>query len=1497
MGAEHSHIVVASPLSWRTLHYGIHYAATDVAVWPHLAPLAQWFTAHDALALKNKLNQRTITNVLSYHEFVAWLQNGKLVQALHKTAMPERHDIMTPPSPARAVSPPPPLASKLRGMEDKDPMATRMLELYLEHVFLSVKGKGSKLYAMEFLAAFVLVSRAIWNLEEKVRVLMELFHDPALSARHAAASSTTTSFRGKHLAPGSYDKRFRETDLAQLFLCVMRGVAKVTVGVGRVWDHHGLSIATLARQFAATAMSDTLEARKLQATHAAPVSPSKLAKAATSPKQNGVGGSINSSFVPEGISEPEFREFVVAKPVIQRFLALFVAEELRNPFTFSPLSSMCTGVAFPESYRSVMDQQINLYHSLLKNYVTFEGRDAKRVLSATILIQSTWRRRRSRTLLQQHKEEHIQQRHASAATLQSYLRQFQFAKVLEQHADAEREAFNGGLFVAGSGACIPAPKAPVSGSTNSNKPTSTREHPGLSMLTSPLKLIETFKFLNVRICSVAASQTCALALSDNHKALFAWGRCLPCVYQRSSGAWGSQEEDTDENDRNSVCLFQMTPTRLAHRFSDDEQVVQLACGLRHALVLTNSGMVYSWGFNDHGQLGHGSAETLDARTRGKVSYATHFDERDGRESEFLASPTRLLYFQGSVAQHAEPISVQQICCGDYYSMALSCDGDVFTWGEASEGQLGHRDAHPAFQVAFVDLHMLNSAYTFLSQPEPVLALSNDEIVQIGCRKNHSVALTRDGRVFEWGNWGKRCGRDMEHAFVPIEKEYVSGLRLRQVSVGDHHIVAEGSSVWMSLVAPVASSVTPSAGQPETDDINGDTRLQQQQVQEDGFGVTKSSFYLACAAYSCSFDAIETYFAGNSRSWTCTIVEFDVDDLEDEPVAVDAHRPGEVDDQQEAMSASQGKPDPVSVHSVWTKRVQQYTLSVEQVGRFDARIQQLRPLSYRQNVGYSYEKLLNTWLFGHVEDRFVVFPRGKPAGFYVQFLLPFESISPSETEQRVEAEQVEGYVEPAVVEFQVCGSNTAAKTISKRGFAVHAFHPGMEDAKLTKIQRMKKKKASVVTDESSLFLLEFNESCLPSTTSLKGGHSNVDNLWEMDKDGGDEDDSQMDLSCLIVGEMQQRVLAAQESGVLAVLIVLDLFDVEPFELHFNDDSGVYIPVMMVNKYALAVQDAWALESSSPRKRMAFHELVELMIAPLEDCESSSTHRSTMASSSRFVSRPMWTTRCFRRVDTLSSRVQCALDNGAAGVILVQDPESLEMDGETRCEPSLHHSLPSTRQIDENRLTDKLVAMISNEEGIRLRASSHMSLCQKYMPLLSKEGSNYELLAQVSIEIRLGGTTYAWGNGQNGRLGVGPLASDVFEDGYEALTDTAYRFVDRPTPIVTLAGLEMTQLACGTTHSLAVTRQGKVFTWGRGSRGALAQVSSSRSSSRKKKRYKQSTRDVWIPRQVHGLRFENVVQVAANDACSLFLTEIVPPELYHERRREIAQLKAVAKKSLL
>lgn len=49
--------------------------------------------------------------------------------------------------------------------------------------------------------------------------------------------------------------------------------------------------------------------------------------------------------------------------------------------------------------------------------------------------------------------------------------------------------------------------------------------------------------------------------------------------------------------------------------------------------------------------------------------------------------------------------------------------------------------------------------------------------------------------------------------------------------------------------------------------------------------------------------------------------------------------------------------------------------------------------------------------------------------------------------------------------------------------------------------------------------------------------------------------------------------------------------------------------------------------------------------------------------------------------------------------------------------------------------------------------------------------------------------------------------------------ACSFCDEPTLISGLAGKQVIQIACGSTHSAAVTSEGELYTWGRGSYGRL------------------------------------------------------------------------------
>ncbi|XP_043104388.1 E3 ubiquitin-protein ligase MYCBP2 isoform X19 [Puntigrus tetrazona] len=92
----------------------------------------------------------------------------------------------------------------------------------------------------------------------------------------------------------------------------------------------------------------------------------------------------------------------------------------------------------------------------------------------------------------------------------------------------------------------------------------------------------------------------------------------------------------------------------AVRFDCELRAVQVSCGFHHSVVLMENGDVYTFGYGQHGQLGHG-----DVNSRG--------------------SPTLV---------QALPGPSTQVTAGSNHTAVLLMDGQVFTFGSFSKGQLG-----------------------------------------------------------------------------------------------------------------------------------------------------------------------------------------------------------------------------------------------------------------------------------------------------------------------------------------------------------------------------------------------------------------------------------------------------------------------------------------------------------------------------------------------------------------------------------------------------------------------------------------------------------------------------------------------------------------------------------------------------------------------------------------------------------------------------------------
>ncbi|CAI5771736.1 E3 ubiquitin-protein ligase MYCBP2 isoform X9 [Podarcis lilfordi] len=92
----------------------------------------------------------------------------------------------------------------------------------------------------------------------------------------------------------------------------------------------------------------------------------------------------------------------------------------------------------------------------------------------------------------------------------------------------------------------------------------------------------------------------------------------------------------------------------AVRFDCELRAVQVSCGFHHSVVLMENGDVYTFGYGQHGQLGHG-----DVNSRG--------------------CPTLV---------QALPGPSTQVTAGSNHTGILLMDGQVFTFGSFSKGQLG-----------------------------------------------------------------------------------------------------------------------------------------------------------------------------------------------------------------------------------------------------------------------------------------------------------------------------------------------------------------------------------------------------------------------------------------------------------------------------------------------------------------------------------------------------------------------------------------------------------------------------------------------------------------------------------------------------------------------------------------------------------------------------------------------------------------------------------------
>ncbi|KAM6972379.1 putative E3 ubiquitin-protein ligase HERC3 [Aplochiton taeniatus] len=225
---------------------------------------------------------------------------------------------------------------------------------------------------------------------------------------------------------------------------------------------------------------------------------------------------------------------------------------------------------------------------------------------------------------------------------------------------------------------------------------------------------------------------------------------------------------------------------------DGRGLKEVVCGGQHSLFLLSDGSVYSCGSNSFGQLGHDKSgrlpELIGALDTQKIAVVS-----GGRAHSMAVNEQGQVFAWGAgeggqlglgTAERTVPIPrlikklcehrISQVMCGNQHCIALSRDGQLFTWGQNSSGQLGLGKGEPS-----------------TLSPQPLKSLSGIPLAQITAGGDHSFALSLSGAVFGWGrNTAGQLGlNDEQDRSVPCHIKFLRSQKVVYISCGDEHTAA------------------------------------------------------------------------------------------------------------------------------------------------------------------------------------------------------------------------------------------------------------------------------------------------------------------------------------------------------------------------------------------------------------------------------------------------------------------------------------------------------------------------------------------------------------------------------------------------------------------------------------------------------------------------------------------------------------------------------------
>jgi len=229
-------------------------------------------------------------------------------------------------------------------------------------------------------------------------------------------------------------------------------------------------------------------------------------------------------------------------------------------------------------------------------------------------------------------------------------------------------------------------------------------------------------FTEKKVVAVASGRWHNLAVVEGGE-LFAWGAA-------DAGRCGFADTSDMPRDEDNW-PFQPVPRLVMGGARDGLQVVVVACGENHSLVVTSDGHLHAWGSLHMGRCGFGDVAGLPT---------------DDENHPYQPVPRRVTG-GGLDGKHAV-----HVACGTFHSLAVTEAGELFSWGSACAGRCGY--------ASLEGLPVDQDGVCYQPVPRQVVdgRVEGACVVRAACSEAHSFVITTVGELLAWGNADAgRCG--------------------------------------------------------------------------------------------------------------------------------------------------------------------------------------------------------------------------------------------------------------------------------------------------------------------------------------------------------------------------------------------------------------------------------------------------------------------------------------------------------------------------------------------------------------------------------------------------------------------------------------------------------------------------------------------------------------------------------------------------------------------